>query len=186
MLEARGTDDLVTLRAANDVLGGDFLARFTQNLREDKGWSYGSYTAIGERENQVALRIYAPVQIDKTGPAIAELRKEIAEYLSTRATTLGELRFAAAGAARKLPGMFETSGAVLDGIAKIVQYHRPDDYYTRLPARYRAMSAADLDAAARDKLDPRRIVWVVVGDAAKIRPQLKALGLPVEEVKPAE
>jgi hypothetical protein len=29
-------------------------------------------------------------------------------------------------------------------------------------------------------------VWVVVGDAAKIRPQLKALGLPVEEVKPAE
>jgi len=186
VLEARGTDDLVTLRAANDVLGGDFLARFTQNLREDKGWSYGSYTAIGERENQVALRIYAPVQIDKTGPAIAELRKEIAEYLSTRATTLGELRFAAAGAARKLPGMFETSGAVLDGIARIVQYHRPDDYYTRLPARYRAMSAADLDAAARDKLDPRRIVWVVVGDAAKIRPQLKALGLPVEEVKPAE
>jgi hypothetical protein len=26
-------------------------------------------------------------------------------------------------------------------------------------------------------------VWVVVGDAAKIRPQLAKLGLPVEEVK---
>lgn len=82
--------------------------------------------------------------------------------------------------------MFETSGAVLDGIAKIVQYHRPDDYYTQLPARYRAMTAADLDKAVHAQIDPSRIVWVVVGDAAKIRPQLAALGLPVEEVKLAE
>ena len=186
VLSASGTDDLVTLRAANDVLGGDFLARFTQNLREQKGWSYGSYTAIGDRENRVALRIYAPVQIDKAGPAIAELRKEIAGYPGAKPTTPEELIFAATGAALKLPGMFETSGAVLDGIAKIVQYHRPDDYYTQLPARYRAMTAADLDKAVHAQIDPSRIVWVVVGDAAKIRPQLAALGLPVEEVKLAE
>jgi predicted Zn-dependent peptidase len=186
VLDARGTDDLVTLRAANDVLGGDFLARFTQNLREDKGWSYGTYTGIGDRENRVALRIYAPVQIDKAGPAIAELRKELAAYVGSKPTTAQELRFAATGAALKLPGMFETSGAVLDGIAKIVQYHRPDDYYTRLPERYRTMTSADLDKAVRARIDPARIVWVVVGDAAKIRPQLASLGLPVEEVKPAE
>ncbi len=183
VLEAKGTDDLVTLRAAKDVLGGDFLARFTKNLREDKGWSYGTYTAIGDRENRVALRIYAPVQIDKAGASIGELRKEITGYLHTKPTTPTELRFAAAGAALKLPGMFETSGAVLDGIARIVEYHRPDDYYTTLPARYRAMGAGDLDTAARAALDPSRIVWVVVGDAAKIRPQLADLGLPIEEIK---
>ena len=46
-------------------------------------------------------------------------------------------------------------------------------------------TAADLDNAARAKIDPSRIVWVVVGDAAKIRPQLAKLGLPVEEMKAA-
>ena len=129
------------------------------------------------------MRIYAPVQVDKAGPAIAELRKEIAGYLGAKGTTPVELGLAAKGSARQLPGAFETSGALLDGIAKIVEFHRPDDYYTRLPERYRAMTAADLDAAARANIDPSRIVWVVVGDAAKIRPQLAKLGLPVEEVK---
>jgi predicted Zn-dependent peptidase len=186
VLDALGTSDLLTLRTANEVLGGSFLARFTQNLREDKGWSYGTYSAIGERENRVALRIYAPVQTDEAGPAISELRKEITGYLGPKGTTPVELGLAATGSARQLPGMFETSGAVLDGIARIVQFHRPDDYYTRLPDRYRAMTTTDLDTAARGKIDPNRIVWVVVGDAAKIRPQLAKLGLPVEEIKAGE
>jgi predicted Zn-dependent peptidase len=186
VLDALGTQDLLTLRTANEVLGGSFLARFTQNLREEKGWSYGTYSAIGERENRVAWRIYAPVQTDEAGPAIGELRKEIAGYLGPKGTTPVELRLAATGSARQLPGMFETSGAVLDGLARIVQFHRPDDYYTRLPDRYRAMTTTDLDAVARAKFDPSRIVWVVVGDAAKIRPQLAKLGLPVEEIKAEE
>ena len=185
VLSVSGTDDLLTLRAANDVIG-DFLGRFTQNLREAKGWSYGAYSGIGDRENRVALRIYAPVQIDKAGPAIAELRKEIAAFPATKPTTPAELTFAATGAALKLPGMFETSGATLDGIAKIVEYHRPDDYYTKLPTRYRAMTTTDLDKAIHAQIDPSRIVWVVVGDAAKIRPQLVGLGLPVQEVKAPE
>ena len=38
----------------------------------------------------------------------------------------------------------------------------------------------DLDALARIE-DPERFVWVVVGDASVVRPQLEALGLPIEE-----
>jgi ribose 5-phosphate isomerase len=45
------------------------------------------------------------------------------------------------------------------------------------------MTPADLDAAARKVIDPKALVWVVVGDAAKVRPQLDGLGLPVEVVK---
>ncbi|WP_018075809.1 M16 family metallopeptidase [Novosphingobium nitrogenifigens] len=183
LLDAKGTDDLVNLRTANQVLGGDFLARLTSNLREDKGWSYGVYSMIGQREQQVAFRIYAPVQTDKAGPAIAELRKEVTGYLGTSGTKPVELGWAATGSARKLPGMFETSGGLLEGIAGIIQFKRPDDWYTRLPERYRALTTTDLDKAARAKLDPSHLMWVVVGDAAKIRPQLQDLGLPVDEVK---
>lgn len=183
VLDATGRDDLLLLRTANTALGGDFLARLTSNLREDKGWSYGVYSLIGDRENRIAFRIYAPVQTDKAGPAIAELQKEMIAFLGPKGVTATELGWAATGEARKLPGMFETSGATLEGVAKIVQYNRPDDYYVRLPDRYRTMTAGSLDQAARAKLDPAKLVWVVVGDAAKIRPQLQGLGLPVEEVK---
>jgi predicted Zn-dependent peptidase len=185
VLNARGTDDLLALRTANDVLGGTPIARLNQNLREDKGWSYGTYSGFGDREGPVALRFIAPVQTDQTGPALAELRKEIGAYVGPKGTTARELDLATNGSARELPGMFETSGAVLDAVARIVQFKRPDDYYTRLPERYRTMTAADLDNAARARIDPSRIVWVVVGDAAKIRPQLAKLGLPVEEVMAA-
>ena len=37
----------------------------------------------------------------------------------------------------------------------------------------------------RATIDPSTFVWVVVGDASVVRPQLEALGLPVE-VRPAQ
>jgi hypothetical protein len=48
------------------------------------------------------------------------------------------------------------------------------------------MTAAQMDAAARAVIDPRRFVWVVVGDASVVRPQLQNLGLEVEIVQPAQ
>ena len=59
---------------------------------------------------------------------------------------------------------------------------RPDNYYELLADKYRALSKTTLNSALRDTVTPASFVWVVVGDAAKVRPQLKKLGLPVEEV----
>jgi predicted Zn-dependent peptidase len=183
VIPVRGTDDTVTLRTANDVLGGDFLSRMNTNLRETKGWSYGVSSLINDRKEQLLFMVYAPVQTDKTGPSITELRGEIARYLADKGTTPDEAKLATDGSARELPGMFETSGAVLEAIAKIETYKRPDTYFETLPERYRTMTAADMDAAARQIIDPSKLVWVVVGDAAKVRPQIEGLGLPVEVVK---
>ncbi len=183
VIAAKGTDDTVTLRTANDVLGGDFLSRMNTNLRETKGWSYGVASLINDRAERLLFAIYAPVQTDQTGPSIRELQGEMTRYLGPKGTTPEEAALATQGSARELPGAFETSGAVLEGVAKIETYKRPDNYYTTLPARYRTMTPADLDAAARKIIDPKNIVWVVVGDAGKVRPQLDGLGLPVEVVK---
>ena len=59
-------------------------------------------------------------------------------------------------------------------------YGRPDNYYETLAARYRAQTGESLDAAVRAAIDPDRFVWVVVGDASVVRPQLDQLGLDVE------
>jgi predicted Zn-dependent peptidase len=71
----------------------------------------------------------------------------------------------------------------MGGMASNVLYHRPDNYYETLASRYRALKASDLDAAAKAAIDPAKLTWVVIGDAAKVKPQLDALGIPVEVVK---
>ena len=59
-------------------------------------------------------------------------------------------------------------------------YNRPDNYYEALVDRYTAQTAESLDVAAREALDVEDFVWVVVGDAEQVQPQLEALGMPIE------
>jgi predicted Zn-dependent peptidase len=127
--------------------------------------------------------ISAPVQADRTGDSIAELNKQISEFLTTKGVTEEELSRTVANDINGLPGDFETAGAVLGAMMNIDMLQRPDNYYATLPAQYRAQTTASLDRAARAALDPKGFTWIVVGDAAKIRPQLEKLGMPIELVE---
>jgi predicted Zn-dependent peptidase len=179
-LAARGVDDPLTLTVANEVLGGSATSRLIMDLREAKGWAYYAGSQVPLVREQMPLFLFAPVQTDKTGESIAAALADIDAFLGPKGVTGTERDQAVANEVLSLAGEFETSGAVLGAIMRNASLHRPDDYYVRLPDRYRAMTPADLDAAARRGIDPRRLVWVVVGDAAKVRPQLEALHMPVE------
>jgi zinc protease len=182
VLDAKGTDDLVTLLAANEIYGGNFLARINMNLRETKGWSYGVRSGVNLNVESVPFIITAPVQSDKTGDSMKELIGDLTAFLGPKGTTEEELVRTVNGNVRRLPGSFETTNAVFGGVNTILNFGRPDDYYEQLPAKYAAMKASDIDAAGRAKLDPNKLLWVVVGDASVVKAQLDALGMPVEVV----
>ena len=176
----RGTQELLTEYAANDVLGGNFLSRLNMDLRETKGWSYGVRGGFNRLLEGVPYVIQAPVQADKTGPAIMALRDGMRAFLGSEGVTAAEAERTINGLVRELPGQFETAGDVLGGMQNNVLYQRPDDYYETLADKYRALSPAAMDRAIRAVVDPARLVWVVVGDAKIVKPQLDSLGLPVE------
>ncbi len=180
VIDKTGKDDLVTLRQANDVMGGSFLSRMNGDLRETKGWSYGMYSAINSYENRTSFILNAPVQADRTGDSVVAIMGQMRDYLNAKGTTAAELERTTNGSVRELPGQFETSDAVLGSMQRIVWLNRPDDYWEKLPARYKAMTTGDLDAAARATLDPAKLTWIIVGDAASVKPQLAKAGLPVE------
>ena len=182
VLGVSGRDDLVALRAANEIVGGSFLSRINMDLRESKGWSYGVRSSIGSAENRVAFTLSAPVQADRTGDSIAALRSQLGDFFSTRGVTPAELERTVNSNVRELPGSFETASDVLGGVSSIVNLGRADDYYEALAAKYSGLTATALDATARAQIDPSQLVYVVVGDAAKVRPQLDGLGLTVEEL----
>jgi predicted Zn-dependent peptidase len=182
VMPVKGTDDLTALLQANEVLGGAFLSRLNADLRETKHWSYGVAGFISRVQNRVPYLIYAPVQTDQTGPSIAAMRSDMADFLGGKGVTAEELTRTIDGSIRELPGSFETADAVMGGMESNVLYKRPDNYYETLASHYRSLTAPELDAAAKAAIDPSKLTWVVIGDAAKVKPQLEKLGIPIETV----
>lgn len=182
VLDIKGSEDLLAMGTASDILGGNFLGRINMTLREVKGWSYGTSNDISQPLDRASFRVLAPVQTDRTGESIAEIRREIDQFVTSRGVTAEELDWSTKGSARELPGMFETSATVMYGLARIVTYNRPDTFYETLADRYASMTPAEVDSAFRAHVNSDGLVWVVVGDAAKVKPQLEKLGLPVEEM----
>lgn len=180
----KGTDDLLPLEVGNDALGGSFLGRLNMDLREDRHWSYGVQGNFSRKAMAVPYVVYAPVQADQTGPAVAALRDDVTQYVTTKPMTQDEFTRAINSGTRSLSGDFETSDNVLAAMQSNDLYGRPDDYYATITQKYRALTLPQVTQATKAVIDPARFVWVVVGAAAKVKPQLDTLGLPVE-VMPA-
>ena len=183
VLPTSGTDDTLVLAAANEVLGNGFLSRLNTEIRERRGWSYGLGGNAQLREYRMPYIINAPVQSDRTGDSIRVLRQMINDFRGSAGVTPAEHERTVNGNIRQLPGAFETAGAVLNALRQNDLYNRPDDYWERVASRYRAMTAAQMDQAGRAVIDPSQFVWVVVGDASVVRPQLQGLGLDIEVVQ---
>ncbi|MEZ6022132.1 MAG: pitrilysin family protein [Hyphomonadaceae bacterium] len=184
VMPVQGSDDTLALNAANEVLGNNFLSRINTEIRERRGWSYGVFGLVLMREQQVPYVIQAPVQADRTGDSIRELMAQYSAFRGDNGVSEAEHVRTINGNIRQLPGAYETAASILGALRSNDLYDRPDTYWEGVASRYRAMSATDMDAAARASIDASRFVWVVVGDASVVRPQLDGLGLDVEVVSP--
>jgi zinc protease len=169
--------DELAIQAMNDGLGGLFMARINANLREDKHWSYGTSTLLFPAREQRPWMTVAPVQTDKTKESLAEINKEFRAILSERPLTQEELVNVQNNETLSLPGSRETQEAVGDSINDLVHFGLPDDYYETMATKIRALKPADMTAAAKTVVHPDNLIWVIVGDRAKIEPGIKELGL---------
>ncbi|MEO6582562.1 MAG: pitrilysin family protein, partial [Sphingomicrobium sp.] len=172
------------LFAGSDVLGGSTASRINLELRERRGWSYGAFGFPQLTVAAVPFLVQAPVQADRTGDSIAALMVQLRGILGAKGVTDEERVRAVANSIGGLPGQFETGSAVLSAMQTNALYGRPDNYYELLGDRYRALNNGGLDQALRQAIDVRGFVWVVVGEAAKIRPQLEKLKMPIEVIQP--
>ena len=106
----KANPDEPAIETMNLVLGGSFLARINMNLREDKHWSYGSFTFFRDAKGQRPFVAYAPVQTDKTKEALIELQKELRGILSRPAADGGGARPGQVGAHAHAAGQLGDDG----------------------------------------------------------------------------
>ena len=167
----------VAIDVMNTILGGEFGSRINMNLREDKHWAYGAFSFIRDARGQRPFVAYAPVQTDKTKEAIVEMAKELRGIIKDRPITEEEAAKAKASLTLSLPGEWETMAAVAGTVRSITTFGLDDRYYDTYPAKVRALTLEQIPAAAVEVVHPDQLVWVIVGDRAKIEAGVRELSL---------
>ncbi|KUO66857.1 MAG: peptidase M16 [Lutibacter sp. BRH_c52] len=176
LTEKYGAFSEIALEQMVSILGGDFTSRINMNLREDKHWAYGAAGFVMDAQQERPLLLYAPVQTDKTAESVKELRKEISEFVTTRPATQKELDKVKINQVLKLPGQWETNGAVNSSLYNLVKYNLPDDYYQKYDANVRSLSLTELQSVSKKAVKPNAVNWFMVGDKEKISSKLNELG----------
>lgn len=178
--------DMELVETANEVLGSGFLSRLMGDLRETKGWTYSIRSGFTGAAGQRAFVVNTQVQADRTADSIRAIIAQMEALPATQPIDESEFQRATDGNIRGLPNRFETNGQVLGALLANQQLGRDLRYHLQLPAIYRAMNIAALNAAAREYLQPNDLTIVVVGDRRVIDPQLKTLGMEILYLTPEE
>ncbi|GAB3427586.1 insulinase family protein [Massilia solisilvae] len=181
----RSTPDYPALEVMNAALGGLFSSRINNNLREQKGYSYGMFSQFRYDRTPGPFSIAGSVRTDVTGPSVSEIFKEVAR-MRDEPMAGTELAGARNSQILSLPVQFETNESIGASLADLFVFGLPADYYQQLPARYAAVTAQQAQQAARKYLVPEKMVVVAVGDRAKIAPQLDALKLGAPELRDSD
>jgi zinc protease len=182
---ARSIPDFEALEVVNTILGGLFTSRINLNLREDKGYTYGAFSAFAFRREPGPFFVGAGIRSDATAPAVTEMLNEIRKMKDTQVTA-DELTLGKDSLVRSMPGRFETSAQAADSFATLYVYELGLDYYSKYIERVIGTDAAAAHAAARKYLVPERLVVVAVGDRQKIEEDLKKLNLGAAEYRDAD
>ena len=176
----RSSPDYAPVTVMNTMLGGLFSARINMNLREKNGFTYGAFSQYNFRRGAGPFFAGAQVRSDVTAPAVRELFKEL-DRIRTEPLSSEELKMAKDSVIRSLPGDFEATSRIADGIGRIWTYHLPADYYRTLPAMIEGVTAADTSRVANAYVHPENILLITVGDRSKVEAGLQDLKLgPIE------
>ena len=171
--------DYIALEVANALLGGSFNSRITQNIREQKGYTYSPTSQISTRPRDAYWVESADVTTPVTAPALDEILGEI-DRLRSSGPPIEEVR----GIANYVAGVFAIRGATLGGLLDHLEFlalHGLDDGYTAAyESRVRSVTPAEVWRIARDYLRPERLTIVAVGDPEAVRHDLDRFGTVIE------
>lgn len=173
----RTSPDHASLQLANLVFGGYFSSRWVENIREDKGYTYGPHSIIEHSVAGSLLVVSAEVATEVTAPALVETLYELGR-LAALPPTEAELEQARQYALGTLQLGMSTQAGLAGLASTYAGFGLRLNYLADHAARLEAATLADVHRAARKYLAPAGVVAVVLGDAAKVRDEVAAI-LPI-------
>jgi len=108
---------------------------------------------------------------------MVELVKEYNDIVGSRPITEEELKDEQTNATLALPGTFETVQQLAGAYGQILQYGLPEDYFNTFTQKAMAQTTNSANEIAKKYIQPKHLVWVVVGDMSKVESGIRELNL---------
>ena len=163
------------LFVANLVFGGYFSSRWMENIREDKGYTYGAHSGVEFVPGGAVLDVQTDVASDVTAAALLETRYELGR-LTAVPPTVAEVDAARRYAVGSLLISLDSQGGFASTISALAADGLDVDWLRGQPGRLEAVTVEEVAEAALEFFTPTAFTGVVVGDAEVIGRGVRALG----------
>jgi zinc protease len=175
------TGDYYKTMLANYPLGSGFNSRLNINLREDKGWTYGARGGFSSDKYTGEYEFSSGIRADATDSALAEVMREVKEYLATGPTD-EEVEFMKSAIGQNDALRYETGLQKAAFIRRILDYNLPANYTEAQAKLLRSMTKEEMASNARKQLQPEKMNILLVGDKQRIIDGVKKLGYEIVEL----
>lgn len=162
-----GSDDVIAVRILNQILGGGGSGRLFLNLREDKGWTYGSYSTMSDSRIVGSFNASAQVRNEVTDSAVVEILKEM-KRIQEEPVDEEELQLVKNSIFGSFARSMENPQTIASYAINTARYDLPEDYYNTYLQRVDDITREDIQAIAQKYLNPDQAVITVVGKGRDI------------------
>jgi zinc protease len=170
----RNDPDYVKADFVNYKLGGAFSSILNMILREEKGYTYGASSFFQEMKVKAPFVAATSVRTDATFESLKIIKDEMEKYRN--GVDEKDLQFIKNAMILSNALRFETNGSLVGMLATMSKYGLPDDYIMEEENVIKNMTVADHKAITDKYVDPGKMYYVIVGDAATQLKPLEKLG----------
>lgn len=161
----RDDPDYFALTVGNYILGGGgFVSRLTLEVREKRGLTYGVSSYFSPGLHAGAFTVGLQTRPDQAPQAVALVRDVLKEFVANGPTE-AELKAAKDNLIGGFALRIDTNRKLLDNIAGIAWNRLPLDYLDTWTQQVDKVTVADIKAAFARKLQPEKMVTVILGAA---------------------
>ncbi len=165
------SDDWIKARVMNVLLGGFFGSRINQNIREDKGYTYGARSSLSYDKEIGSFTASAPVRNEVTAASITEFLKELNRIRDEKVTEK-ELNLVKNYLTGSFARSLESPQTVARFALNTARYNLPAEYYATYLERLNAVTADDIQAMAQKYITPENAHILVVGNKGEVAESL--------------
>ena len=165
--------DYLPALLANRILGGGSQGRLFKNLREDKGYTYGSYSQIRDNKfSPMRFNAYAQVRNAVTDSAVVQILGEL-DKITGQKVSEEELATAKAQYAGSFVMALERPETVANYALNIETEGLSEDFYKTYLERIHAITVEDVQKAAQKFFSTSQARIVVTGKGSDVLENLE-------------
>jgi zinc protease len=170
----RDDPDYIKTDFINYRLGGAFTSIFNQILREEKGFTYGAFSNFSASKSPGPFTASTMVRSDATYESVSIFKEQMEKYRNGLSEE--DIQFIKNCMLRSNALNFETNENLLYMLSTMTKYGLPEDYIKKEEEVIKGMTVTEHKAIVNKYINPDKMYWLIVGDAATQLKPLEKIG----------